>query len=112
MLNVMRPLHSSRAMWLALAVWLHAAVAVAQQIAPVAPSLGEASASTFTIFVGGMPVGSELVAVSRTAGGWTISGSGRINQPVDLFTRRIEIRYDPTWKPIELNVDAALRGQP
>ena len=43
--------------------------------------------------------------------GWRISGSGRTAPPLDSVTRRLEVRYDENWKPIELIVDASVRGQ-
>ena len=31
---------------------------------------------------------------------------------MDLVARRVEVRYTDDWRPIELVVDATLRGQP
>ena len=56
-------------------------------------------------------VGSERIEVTRDAQGWTITSSGRLNAPLDIVTRRLEIRYDPDWKPLELTLDATVRGQ-
>jgi uncharacterized protein len=70
------------------------------------------STSNFTVFVRGVPVGSEQATLSRTADGWTITGSGRMGQPIDLIQRRTTVRYTADWKPLELIVDATLRSQP
>ena len=87
------------------------ALAAAQQPADAAAQL-EMSAANFTVFVRGVPVGSEQASISRDAGGWTITGSGRMGQPIDLVHRRIQVRYSEDWRPLELTVDAALRGEP
>jgi pimeloyl-ACP methyl ester carboxylesterase len=85
-------------------------MAAAQQApAAVTPAV---STSNFTVFVRGVPVGSEQATLSRTADGWTISGSGRMGPPIDLIQRRTTVRYTADWKPLELIVDATLRGQP
>ena len=31
--------------------------------------------------------------------------------PLDVVSARIQMRYTPDWKPLELSLDAALRGQ-
>ena len=67
--------------------------------------------STFLVFFRSMPVGNEQVSVERTAGGWTIKGSGRVGPPVDLVVRSLQAQYDAEWKPVELTLDATLRGQ-
>ena len=44
--------------------------------AAVAPPLQEAGATSFTIFLRGAPIGTEQVAVTRIADGWTIVSIG------------------------------------
>ena len=68
--------------------------------------------TTFNVFVGGRPVGSEDTSVERTAQGWTITTTGRLGAPFNVITRRLEIRYDAQWKPLELTIDAAIDGKP
>jgi pimeloyl-ACP methyl ester carboxylesterase len=72
---------------------------------------GAQGPASFTIFFRSTPIGSEQIAVERTAEGWTITGSGRVGAPLDLVIRNIQERYDPDWKPLELSLDATLRGQ-
>ena len=105
----MLSVHSSRGCALALAV-LVPALAAAQE-PPAAPPL-DVSPASFTVFVRGVPVGSEQSTISRSAEGWTIAGTGRMGQPIDLVHRRLQVRYSADWKPLELTVDASLRGQP
>jgi len=82
----------------------------AQQRAAAAGSPGAAE-SSFTVFVQARPIGSEQIAVTRGADGWTITSSGRLNAPVEIVTRRLEVRYDTDWKPLELTLDATVGGQ-
>ena len=103
MLTRMRFAHSIRAGLLALAI--------AGTLLHAAPRAQAPVSSTFTVFLRSAAVGSEQVAVERTDSGWTISGSGRLGPPVDLIARAVEARYDSEWKPLELTVDATLRGQ-
>ncbi len=91
----------------ALAALALAAPAVAQRPSAVP----EPAESSFTVFVRAVPIGSEQVAVSRDADGWTITSSGRLGAPLDVVARKVQVRYDADWKPIELTVDATVRGQ-
>jgi len=88
------------------------AAAAAQVIAPLAPALPDAAAANFTIFVRGVPIGTEQVAVAFGADGWTITSSGRTGAPLDLIARHVQVRYTRDWKPLELSVDGTLRGLP
>ena len=82
------------------------------QAPPVPTPLQEAGATSFTIFVRGAPIGSEQIAVTRTATGWTVVSSGRLGAPVDVVARRLQVRYTPEWQPLELTLDGTVRGQP
>jgi pimeloyl-ACP methyl ester carboxylesterase len=59
-----------------------------------------------------VPIGSEQVSVDRSADGWTITSSSRTGAPFDLVARTVEARYTSDWRPLELNIDATLQGQP
>ena len=67
------------------------------------------AASDFAIYLRGAQIGTEQIALTRGAGGWTITSSGRIGPPLDIVTRSLLIRYDPGWKPLELTLDACQR---
>jgi pimeloyl-ACP methyl ester carboxylesterase len=69
------------------------------------------STSTFLVFFRSTPVGNEQVAVEKSANGWSITSSGRVGAPFDLIIRSLQARYDADWKPLELTLDATLRGQ-
>src|SRR5262245_3415802 len=101
--------HSIRA---AIAAWaLVLPAAVSAQIIPAPPALQEANATGFTIFVGGRPLGSEQIAVTRVADGWMISSTGRISAPVDVVARRVQVRYTADWRPLSFDFDGTLRGE-
>src|SRR4051812_39261966 len=104
----MPSLHSIAAAVVALA--LGAAPGAEAQQPPVPPPLQEAGATSFTIFLNGAPIGSEQVAVNRTATGWTIVSSGRLGAPIDAVARRVQVRYTPEWKPLEFTFDGTVRG--
>jgi pimeloyl-ACP methyl ester carboxylesterase len=78
--------------------------------AQTAPAL-DTGPATLTTFVRGTPIGSETVTITRTADGWTIADTGRMNQPLDIVARRIEARYTADWRARELSLDVTARGQ-
>src|SRR5204863_2370801 len=109
----MRSFHSIRAAVAAAALAALTAqprTSASQQL-PIAPPLRETGAFTFTTFLRGMPIGTEQVALTRTAEGWTIAASGRLGAPLDVLARRIQVRYTADWRPIELTFDGTVRGQ-
>jgi pimeloyl-ACP methyl ester carboxylesterase len=100
--------HSIRAAFAAAALALPLGV-LAQQPAP-APQLQEAGTANFTIFLRGAPIGTEQVALTRTATGWTVISSGRLGAPIDAVERRTQVRYTADWKPLEFTFDGIVRG--
>ena len=58
----------------------------------------------------GVPVGTEQVSLLRSADGWTISSSGRLNAPIDAVARRLDVRYTSDWRPREFTFEGTLRG--
>ena len=80
-------------------------------LAVALPAVADAQES-FTVYIRGVAAGAEQIGVARTAEGWTITGSGRLAASVDLVTRRLQVRYDAEWKPIDLTIDATMRAQP
>ncbi len=77
------------------------------------PSTAAPSTATsdFAVYLRGVQIGTEQIALARNASGWTITSSGRIGPPLDIVTRSLQIRYDAGWKPLELTLDATARGQ-
>jgi uncharacterized protein len=105
----MPSVHSIRAAIAAAVLALPAAAGA--QIIPAAPALPAVNGTNFAIFIGGRPVGSEQIAVSRVADGWTITSSGRLAAPLDVVARRIQVRYTAEWRPLSFDFDGTNRGQ-
>jgi hypothetical protein len=107
MLKTVRSSHSSRVavMAAAAALGLAGSTAVPRAQAP------SSATSTFLVFFRSSPVGNEQVAVEKSANGWSITSSGRVGAPFNLIVRSLKARYDADWKPVELTLDATLRGQ-
>lgn len=67
------------------------------------PSLVEQSAA-FAIFVRGIRVGTEGLTVARTDTEWVVSGSSRVEPPVNLTLRQAEARYSLDLVPRRLTL--------
>ncbi|MGE5199849.1 MAG: alpha/beta fold hydrolase [Rhodospirillaceae bacterium] len=78
------------------------------------PAAGQepAPVGNLQVFMQGRLLGSEQSTVTATADGWIIRGTGRLAAPVDLSTARFEAKYDRQWRPISLDIEGTLRGQP
>lgn len=84
---------------------------LALAVASPASAQPTAEAASFRVFLKGSAIGAEDVVVRRTPdGGLSITSSSRLAAPLDLVTRQCLIRYDSAWRPIELSVDAHVRG--
>jgi len=73
--------------------------------------LSEPGSTTYLVFFRQRPVGREEVTVVRSADGWTVRGTSQLGGPIDITTRRAEVRYDVDWKPLSLIVDSVAGGQ-
>jgi pimeloyl-ACP methyl ester carboxylesterase len=88
---------------------LLAAPAAAQQ-PQRAPQPAEGTTG-YTVFVRGQPIGREDVTVQRNAAGaTTIVSQTRLGPPVNLVTRRAEVRYRPDGTADAVFIDAVLNG--
>ena len=68
-------------------------------------------AVTYLVFLQQRPVGREEVLVVNDADGWTVRGSSQLGPPIDIVTRRAEIRYDSAWNARSAIVEGVARGQ-
>ena len=84
-----------------------AAAAAAQTVA--APAEGT---SSFTIFAGTTPIGTEEMTVTKIAQGWRVSATGSQRAPAALVINSFEVTLASDWHPRELRIDALLRDQP
>src|SRR5579872_2556698 len=90
------------------------AFAVAVVAAPLAARPQQTLSSQgplYAIFARGVPVGTEQIATTSTTEGWTVVSTGRANAPVNIVLRRLELKYDSNWKPLEMSVNAVVRTQ-
>ena len=74
------------------------------QPVPAAPAVG------YTVFLRGAPIGHQDVSVRSDAQGLVISGQGQIANPVDVITRRAELRYRPDLTAESLAIEARIGG--
>jgi pimeloyl-ACP methyl ester carboxylesterase len=81
-----------------------AAPADAQQ-APAAPK-----PTGYTIFLRGTPVGREELTVREDATGTTITAQGRLNAPLNVITRRAEVKYRPDGSPEGFVLEGSANG--
>ncbi len=88
---------------------LAGSAAAAPQAPAVVPAAG---ASSFKIFLRSSQIGTTDVRLTRDAAGWRITSSGRIGAPLNVVTRLLDVRYDASWRPLEVTIDATAGGQP
>ncbi|HXH06416.1 MAG TPA: hypothetical protein VNI83_07470, partial [Vicinamibacterales bacterium] len=72
----------------------------------------EPGPSGFVVFARGRQIGREEARLLRTADGWTITATGRLDPPVDIETRHFEIRYSSDWQPLALRLEMSSAGRP
>jgi uncharacterized protein len=65
----------------------------------------------FTVFFQGRAIGVEQVAVAATSEGITITGSERIGPPLNITTRKAEVRYTADWRPLECVIEGSVRDE-
>src|ERR1700730_11681010 len=88
--------------------WKHSTVAALMTLVVTGAAAAQAPAGhTFHVFIRGAEAGSEEVTVFGSPDGWVLRGSGRLGAPLNLTTEYWEIRYDKTWRPIDLTVNQA-----
>jgi pimeloyl-ACP methyl ester carboxylesterase len=85
-----------------------AAAAAAQSPRGDAPQAG-ADARVYMVFLRGSPIGREDITVRSDNGDFVISGSGRLSPPLDLVTKRAEVRYGADWNPKSMEFEGVVR---
>ena len=93
----------------ALVISLAAAAATA---APAAAQQNPATAKPtgYTVFLRGTPVGREELTVREDATGTTITVQGRLNAPLNVVTRRAEMKYTADDTPERFSLDGSANG--
>jgi pimeloyl-ACP methyl ester carboxylesterase len=83
--------------------------AAAEQ-APVQPAGATAKPTGYAIFLRGNPVGREEVTVRSDATGMTITVQGRLAAPLNVVTRRAEMKYAPDGSPERFSLEGTANG--
>ena len=63
----------------------------------------------YTVFLRGTPIGREDITVRTEDGVTIISGTGRVSPPLDIITRRAEVRYSADWSPQSMVFEGTVR---
>ena len=84
-------------------------------LALVAPATAQQAPATakptgYTIFLRGTAVGREEVTVRQDATGTTITAQGRLGAPLNVVTRRAEMKYTPEGSPERFTLDGTANG--
>ena len=84
--------------------------------APQAPPAPAASADStgqalFVVLLDGVRIGTEAVNISRNGDNWTLSGTSRLQAPIDLVINKFELTYGADWQAQQLSIEATQRGQ-
>ena len=106
----MRAFHCTWTLLLILAVpaFAQSAAAGGAQAAVATPAAP--GAVGYTVFLRGSPIGHQEVTVRADAQGLLISGQGQIAPPVDVITRRVELKYRPDQTAESLMLEARIAG--
>jgi pimeloyl-ACP methyl ester carboxylesterase len=64
----------------------------------------------YTVFLRGAPIGHQEVVVRSDAQGLLISGQGQVAPPIDVITRRVELKYRPDQTAESLVLEARIGG--
>lgn len=78
--------------------------------AAAAPAPQPINGDIYVVFLAGGAVGREELAVSSSADGWTVRGTSRLNPPVGIIVKHIELRYDGAWRPRRLELEGTVQG--
>ena len=78
--------------------------------APVHAQQAAAGGATYTVFLRGVPVGTENARVTTDAAGTTIQSDGRFGPPLNVAVRSAEVRYAADWTATGLSIDASFNG--
>ncbi len=84
---------------------IRAAPVAAQQTPPAT-----AKPTGYTIFLRGAPVGREELTVREDATGTTITAQGRLGAPLNVITRRAEVKYGADGTPQSFVLEGSANG--
>lgn len=74
------------------------------------PAEAQPESAELLVYIGPNEIGRADSTIERTGAGWEIRGTGRLQPPLDLTTRRLTITYTADWKPSALQIEAVTQG--
>lgn len=77
-----------------------------------APADARQDTASYLVFLQQRAIGREEVRITTSAEGITVSGTSRLAAPIDITTDKVDIRYDPQWRPLSAQVTSVARGTP
>lgn len=83
--------------------------AVHAQEARSAAATGGSESRVYMVFLRGSPIGREDITVRTDGGDFVISGTGRLSPPLDLVTKKAEVRYGADWTPKSMVFEGVVR---
>ncbi len=95
---------------LALSIAAATATPVAAEQAAAQPAAATAKPTGYAIFLRGTPVGREELTVRQDATGTTITVQGRLAAPLNVVTRRAEMKYAADGSPERFSLEATANG--
>ena len=63
--------------------------------------------ATFVVRLRGTQVGTASASLKRLPDGWSIAGTTRLEPPLDVTVRRIDVAYSDNWRPRAVTLDLA-----
>lgn len=82
---------------------------VALGASPAAAQAQAPESRGYTVFLRGTVIGREDITVRTEDGNFIITGTGRLSPPLDIMTKRAEVRYGPDWVPLSLQFEGSVR---
>jgi pimeloyl-ACP methyl ester carboxylesterase len=82
---------------------------VALGASPAAAQAPAPESRGYTVFLRGTPIGREDITVRTEDGNFIVTGTGRLSPPLDIITKRAEVRYGPEWTPLSLQLEGSVR---
>ena len=85
-------------------------VAFAPHPAAAQQNPATAKPTGYTVFLRGAPVGREELTVREDATGTTITAQGRLGAPLNVVTRRAEMKYTADGTPERFSLEGSANG--
>jgi pimeloyl-ACP methyl ester carboxylesterase len=78
---------------------------------PAAAQTAGGETASFTVLIGGNPIGKQTVSLTKNPTGWLLSSFGNLGAPFNIVTRKLEIAYSADWQAQKLILQGSVGGQ-